>query len=93
MTPVTVKAVVSFEGVMIGDQATLPATPRIEALIRMGYLKELDRGPDSDRQVDAEAGGERGPQSGDAGGSEAGSEQGEDPFSGGHWTDEVIDQL
>jgi len=67
---VNVIAIVSFEGVRMGDVAAVDMTPRLEALIASGYLKvtgelegydgSFEAGPYGDPQSIAISGSDRG---------------------------------
>lgn len=76
---VKVVAVASFEGVRLGDMAEIEETPRILALIEIGYLKVVEDGS-SGSGPGGDSSGELGSSPGRTeDGSPPGDEPGEDP--------------
>lgn len=74
---VQVLAVVSFENVRKGDLGTVDRTPRIEGLLKIGYLREVeDVGTLPHRPGTDQSGESGGSEAGTGGGVSAGDEQG-----------------
>jgi hypothetical protein len=57
---ITVYAVTSFEGVRKGDLAEVELTPRIEGILRTGYLRRVENIGASIDRPSADQGGESG---------------------------------
>lgn len=94
MSKIKVMAVVSFEQVRKGDVGDVEYTPRIKALISMGYLRRVeDVGTLPDRQDRNQKGSRAGRKTGNGDRIPGGSEPGEDTGSGGHGTVEVINPV
>lgn len=93
VSKIKVMAVVSFEQVRKGDIGEVEYTPRIKALISMGYLRRVDdvrlpSGPVPDKSRIS-----RSSKAGNGGGVPGSNESGEDTGPGGHGPVEVIDQV
>lgn len=85
---IKVLVTVPFNELRLGDESWVPVTPRIEALVSLGYLKIIDREetsggttPRSKRAAKNRSGDES---RGAEGGRETSPEQGEDPDPSGH---------